>query len=130
MELTANNVQTIAKDCLFRDGEDTTNHLIGDAIIVTIGFHPERLEAHREDIKSMLDQLHPNFRMSVKGGWTFLNMSTRADGTLWAEQPTCGVLVALANALGLMKFCLPRELWAALPGNVPYIVYMDKENAH
>lgn len=129
MELTADNVEAVVKDCLFNEDEDTSALVRGDTVQGIFGFHPERLESHREEVKSMLEQLHDNFRASKGGGWSFLNMCERADGVHWGKHRSCALLIALGDALKLTSFPMPRELWPVLPGGVPYVIYNDKENS-
>lgn len=125
MELTAENVRAVVTDAIFRDeeisGGPPSDYIEGDGILRRFGFHPERLESHREDVHSMLQQLGDDFKAEAGGGASFLNMCIRADGVHWAEQSTCADLCALGTALGLVSFPLPREVWGALPGGVPYV---------
>jgi hypothetical protein len=51
--LTANNVNEVFMDCLFRDGEDTSKAVIADGIMSKFGFHPDRLEAHETENQSL-----------------------------------------------------------------------------
>lgn len=34
--------------------------------------------------------------------------------------------MCLGLATKRVQYCLPRDLWEALPGNVPYFVVMEK----
>jgi hypothetical protein len=124
-------VTEILRDCLFTDEEMPNPELPEGAVYVEgimnpYGFHPERLESHREEVRGMLDQLNPAFRASVGGGWHFTQMPFTVEGEHWGEHPNCEQLMVLAIGLGLMQYLLPREMWSATAG-VPYLVYMDKE---
>lgn len=139
MDLTAENVDTIIKDCLFTDEEvvDLSLHGVdsndtealaeaGHAVIVagvvrSFGFHPERLEKHRDDVKSMLAQLPEEFREDKGGGMSFLNAVVRADGEQWGEHMNVDALFTMAVGLKLATYMLPREMWSAFPGGMPYI---------
>lgn len=120
MKLTAQNVETVLNDCLFREGEDTSAKLIGHGCIRDFGFHPDRLAKRREDVKSMLSELPESFQQSKGGGWSFLNACQTRDGEQWGEHCHIEQLLALGTALSLAKILLPKEMWPALPGGMPY----------
>ncbi len=92
-------------------------------------FHRERLESHREAVYQLLEELPDNFRQSVGGGWSFLNMCVDRDGNHWAEHVNVEQLIVLGVGLDLMDF-LPsqkhRNLWKAFPGGMPYLVFKDR----
>jgi hypothetical protein len=89
------------------------------------GFHKERLELAREEVKAFLAQLPLNFRCdknlpNAGGGWSFLQSCTQADGELWTGlHQVCEQLFLLGGALGYVHRmdALPA---AFLPGGVPY----------
>lgn len=89
MKLNATNVNTVFLDSLFKDNELTngepTNFIKAEAVMTKVGFHPERLESHRNDIKTMLSELPEPFFKNMGGGWTFLNAIETKDGEQWAE---------------------------------------------
>lgn len=120
MKLTSANLEMIFKDCLFRDGEDTSNHAIGKGIRADFGFHPERLQSHAEEVQSMLSELPESFHSDKGGGMSFLNACMTQDGEQWGEHQNMEQLFALGTALGKAKLLLPREMWSALPGGMPY----------
>jgi len=137
MELTSNNVNSIITDCLFDKDEnegmtdeemiksDACNHVQG--IMASFSFNRERLESHREEIRSMLMQLPTEFTESGGGGWSFLNACNRKDGTQWTGmQYMMEGLFIMGIGLGLCKFLMPREMWNIFPGGMPYIVVLDK----
>lgn len=134
MELTTENVMAVAEDCLLTEDEmDHTKHepkegvpvALTEGVVASFGFHKERLEKHREDIRALLDQLPSEFKESGGSGWSFLNMSLRADGEQWGEHKHCDILLSLGIGVGLMAIQLPREAWHLFPGGVPYVVYED-----
>lgn len=120
----AQKVRDLMKFCLFREGEVDAHDkaIIGDGIVRKFGFHPARLADSKEEIRQILREMDPTFLASGGGGWTFLNMAFDKNGEHWAEQPTCADLCALGTAAGFITFPLPREMWSALPGGVPYLV--------
>ena len=131
MELSSKNVENAFLDCLFREGEDTTNHVEVKGITLNIGFHPERLESHREEIKQMLSELPDEFQASKGGGWSFLNACNDKKGNQWTDlQAIMEQLFLLGIGIDEARFQLPRKMWSVLPGGMPYIVVgkIDKED--
>lgn len=122
--LTADAVEAVLEDCLLRDGEREADAIIPEGIVHRYALHSERLAAHRDEVLAWIDELPSEFLADGGGGWSFLNLCNRIDGEQWTgfhlrmEQ-----LVALAMGLGLASFLMPREMWAVLPGGVPYIAF-------
>lgn len=121
--ITADNMSKLTEkafmDCLFKEGEDTTNHVVVEGITMKVGLHPQRLEEKRELVQALLTELPPEF----KDGYTFLNFCTTKEGELWTDSHRiCELLIIMAIGLDLMEYCLPRELWVILPGSVPYVM--------
>jgi len=87
------------------------------------GFHPRRIKTHENQIIEFLQELPPQFHKNSGGGWSFLNLCNTKDGEQWTgfhlrmEQ-----LVCLGMAIGKMKYLLPKEVWSALPGGMPYVM--------
>ena len=128
MELTASNVEAIVTDCLYRDdeldkdGKPKIEPVVVQCILSNYGFFPERLQKHKREVASMLLQLPKEFFPATGGGWSFLQMCMRADGVQWTGlHQTQEHLCALAIALGYANWLIPREMWAMLPGGMPYI---------
>lgn len=123
MELTSENVETVFMSCLFKDKEDTSKHIKAEGITSTIGFHPERLESQRENVKSMLGFLPEAFHKNSGGGWSFLNACNDKNGKQWTDlHQRMDQLFQLAIGLELAKYLMPRKIWSVLPGGMPYIV--------
>lgn len=122
MNLTAENVSTVFMDCLFRDEENKSNPVLAEAILSTFGFHPERLESHRNDIKELLAWLPTQFREGGNdgGGWSFLNACMTREGDQWGEHRNIEQLLALGIATGQAKILMPRQMWSVFPGGMPY----------
>jgi hypothetical protein len=129
MILTAQQVNEVLIDCLFRDDEDRTDHVVGEAVMLKAGFHPGRLEQHKSDIMEMLLDLPSEFLQSQGGGWSFLNACVTREGNQWGEHRNIDELLALGVASGQAEIQLPREVWSALPGGVPYFVVKDGDRA-
>lgn len=126
MELSVTNIEKVILECLFKEGENTTPHVIGIGVQAKMGFHPERLKANEENILSMLLQLPDAFMASRGGGYTFLNACETKDGEQWTGMHTeVDKLVILGAAIGRVVFTMPREMWSALPGRMPYFTVKD-----
>lgn len=122
-KLTSKDVEGIFQDCLFREGEDTSKHIRAEGIRTNVGFHPSRLEGHREKIEEMLAELPNEFQQSGGGGWSFLNACNDKDGKQWTGlHQVMEQLVLLGIGIGKVKFQIPREMWKAFPGGMPYFV--------
>lgn len=121
--LDPERVKAIFLDCLFKDGEDTSNHVKAEGIVRHVGFHPERLNSHKEEIETLLDELPDEFKKSGGGGWSFLNACNDKHGNQWTGlRLQMEQLFQLGIGIGKVKSLLPREMWSALPGNMPYYV--------
>lgn len=86
MELNAKNVHDTFMNCLFKDGENTENHIVGEGVINKVGFNPKRLESHNNDISEMCEGLPDEFKQNCGGGMSFLNMCNDKNGTQWAAR--------------------------------------------
>lgn len=124
-KLTAERVDELMRECLFSGDEDNSTAVMGEGVVHEYGFHPQRLEEHRAEIHALLLELPEQFQKSKGGGWSFLNGCMTKDGYQWGEQATVECLMALGNALGLVTFPIPRDIWNALPGGVPYFTVAD-----
>ena len=123
MKLTAENVNSIFMDCLFKEGEPTENLVKAEGVISTFGFHPGRIKKHTKEIYDMLKQLHKEFQKDSGGGMSFLNACNDKDGNQWTGlHQDMEQLVVLGIAINKVRYCLPRELWSSLPGSMPYFV--------
>ncbi len=121
--LTAESVQRVFTDCLFKTGENTPNLVTAEGVMGTVGFHPERLKSHREAIIAMLAELPDAFMASGGGGYSFLNACMDRNDNLWTGlHRTVEQLVQLGIAIGKVEYCLPRDMWSVLPGGMPYFV--------
>lgn len=118
--LTASAVEAILDECLFRVGEDTSDPAVGNGVVCDFGFHRERLNARKADILALLHELPEQFQVDSGGGWSFLNACVTKDGSHWGEHRNIEQLMALGIASEQASLLLPRELWAALPGGMPY----------
>lgn len=127
MNLTAENVHRIFTDCLFTTEEvkaangNPSEAVLAEGISISVGFHPERLRGHREEIASMLSELPENF-MESKGGWSFLMACNTRNNVQWGEHRNMQELFLLGIGLGMVRSLTPREHWEMLPRGMPYYV--------
>lgn len=124
--IDANIVRAIFSDCLFKEGEDTSNHIPAEGVVRSVSFHPQRLESHREEVRELIKQLPIEFMPEHMGGgdgYTFLNLPFDKDGNQWGEQINAEQLFQLANGLNMASFLMPRQFWPMMPGGVPYISF-------
>lgn len=124
-------VEEILLDCLFDSIEGDPpegSYVVGEGILNRYGFDPPKLEKHRAEVKQMLDNLplpfhKPQSKEGGGGGWSFLNACQDANDVQWTGlHRTMEMLFALGGALGYVKYPLPRDMWSALPGGMPYVV--------
>lgn len=125
MELTAENVCAVFKDCLFKDEEVVDGKPVLEPVMVegvrgVFGFHPKRLEVHKESITELLMQLPEQFQKDKGGGWTFLNACMTKDDCQWGEQKNVEQLLVLGLATNKVAYSMPRDMWHVLPGGMPY----------
>jgi len=114
-------VNAIFMDCLFKEGEDTSNHVKAEGITQNVGFHPDRLESHKAEIEEMLDELPDEFKESSGGGMSFLNACNDKHGNQWTGlHQRMDQLFQLGTAISKVKCLMPREMWSVLPGGMPY----------
>ena len=118
--LTAENVARVFLDCLFRKDEVPSDPAFAEGIRADFGFHRGRLEEHRAEIKEMLECLPVEFQANGGGGWTFLNAAVTRDGEHWGEHANVEQLLVLGIASGEASYAFPRQMWAALPGGLPF----------
>lgn len=120
-KLDSARVEAIFFDCLFRDGEDTSNHVKAQGITRSVGFHPERLAIHKKEVAAMLEELPDEFQKSGGGGMSFLNACNDKHGNQWTGMhQTMEQLFQLGIGIGKVECLLPREMWEVLPGGMPY----------
>lgn len=122
MKLTSENVLKTLRDCFSQP--DNTGVIKVEGVRAILHFDKARIEAHRQDIMSMLEQLPEEFMEGKGGGMTFLNMCLDKDGRQWTgDHLIMDGLVCLGIAVGAVVFFLSdRETWVAFPGGVPYII--------
>lgn len=121
MKLTAENVNTILIDCLYKNDEDTTNHVKASGVKLNIIFNPNKLKEHKQKIEDMLNQLPDQFHKNKGGGWSFLHACRTNKGVQWGNHSNIDELLCLGIAIEKAEIQLPREMWKSFPGEMPYI---------
>lgn len=93
-----------------------------------LAFKKENVERFREDIVAMLMELPEVFRESSEGkGASFLLATDDRHDNQWTgSQKYMEALFVLGMAIGRVRTLLPRGLWSALPGGVPYYQITDE----
>lgn len=126
MQLTQSNVNKIFLNS-FYPGKPEPEAVVVEGITIKASFDPSKLEKFRTDVTLMLDQLPTQFRkVDGVGGWTFLNGVMDHNGTIWGNQDDLQELLLLGLGLGVLEFCLPKEVWHKFPGSIPYFAYLKK----
>lgn len=134
--ISSARVEEIFLDCLYKpeemegvpEGEAPEGCVIVEGILSRFGLHPERLESHRTEVTEMLMNLPVGFRKSSGGGWSFLQGCQDRNDVQWTGfHMIVSQLFVLGMGLGLVSYLLPREMWSALPGEMPYLVIDDSK---
>lgn len=126
--LTATAVDTILTKCLFTEeeissageGRPPEGAVIVEGVMQKFGFHPGRVTENKEAIRLLLAELPSEFRANEGGGWSFLNACMDKNDRQWGEHRNVEALLVLGLASGQAQYVLPRAMWAAFPGGMPY----------
>ncbi len=121
--LDPDQVEQVFRDCL-TDSEDGSVEV--DVINGRARLDKAKLADHAELIAAMLLELPEQFRRSGGGGWSFLNACEDRHGNQWTGMHrTMAWLFGLGMGIGMVECMLPRDLWEALPGGMPYYLVKD-----
>jgi hypothetical protein len=127
MELSTERVEELFKRCLAATADQG---VVVQGIVNTAAFSPQALKDCREQIAALLAELPEQFRESDGGGWSFLNACDDKHGRQWTSfHRAMEQLFMLGLASGQVKELLPRDMWAALPGGMPYYVVLNRTEA-
>ena len=136
MKLTAENVSKLYIKCMYKEEIKSEQDIPHGSIIVegiknTGVFDPKNVEANKEDIKDLLTQIHEDFASKESGGTSFLNLPVSENGGTWGEHMNAEQLMLIGIASGYMRYLVPPDGWAILPGGMPYLVvsFEDKVEA-
>ena len=123
--LSSARVEEIFRECLHGAGTEAT--VEAEGVLHNVKFHASLLKVHKDEIMTMLLDLPETFRQSSGGGMSFLNACMDKEGRQWGEHRNMEQLFLLGIGIGRVKSLLPREVWPALPGGMPYYVVLDTE---
>lgn len=128
LQLTAQRVDEIVKDCLFENREDITdeNSVKAHGAMATFIFNKEKIAERQEEIFGLLSCLPDAFTNPAKGGHSFLAACMDKQDRQWGEHTNIEALLCLGLASGQVQYCAPRELWGILPGGMPYFRVVEK----
>ena len=125
MKLTSENVKKVFDECLTETAEQE-NAVKVEGIVRAFAFDSAKLKEHTESIFDMLRELPKEFMQNSGGGYSFLMACNDKDGNQWTGlHERMEQLFALGIGIEKVKCLLPRELWQALPGGVPYYVVLE-----
>ena len=118
--------------CLFRadeiyGGQPPADALLVEGILGRYGFHRGRIAESRDEIRWLLDEMPDDFHVQGGGGMSFLNLCVDRNDQHWAEHRTMNELLCLGIAANMADYCVPRHLWSAFPGGMPYVVFDTRE---
>ena len=124
--LSSQGVQDTVLACLYRDSEmdgegkvaaGQPDPILIKGVVTQFGFHPERVAAQESRIREMLGELPSEF----SEGHSFLVACDDKHGNQWGSHLSMDMLFCLGMAIGAVEYCTPRDLWAMLPGGMPYL---------
>ena len=113
--------------CLVNEDAPTSDDSkMAEGVVHVFNFVPTKLEEHRDEVTTMLQNLPLAFRpveLGGGGGWSFLNACQDANDEQWTGlHQRMEQLLCLGIAMGLAEWVLPKDMWPALPGGMPYVV--------
>jgi hypothetical protein len=113
MELNSNNVEEVFRDCLFYTNDNPCKKIDIEGVNTQVSFNKDKLALHKQDIESMLLDVHPSFMTKgVAGGWGFLNFRLDKNERQWTDlQVTCDYLICMGLAIDKVQFLMPRYVW-------------------
>lgn len=127
--IDSKEIDSIFKDCLMNKDIseiETEEARLVEGVMSKYLLSLDKLEEHEDRIMEILLCLHSNFLRSGGGGYSFLNACTDKNGDLWTGFHTrVEQLLVLGIGISKVEFQLPREMWKALPGGMPYFVVKD-----
>ena len=129
--LLASVVNSVFMDCLYRkeeltDGNAPEDAIVVQGVIIRAGFHPGRIKENSGEIRALLMELPETFRQKSGGGWSFLQACVDRFDMQWGEHRDIDELLCLGIASGHAKILMPREMWAVLPGGMPYFMIVEE----
>ena len=121
-KLTSSAVDILFRGCLVYNREDGQDSKLVEGIRTAFLFDPGKLSEKKEEIVAFLMELPESFREEKGGGWSFIQACMDKDGNHWGEHTHIEQLMTLGMGIDKVEYLLPREMWYALPGCMPYFV--------
>lgn len=125
--IDAEQVSALFLSLLFTEAElPPKEYVTAEGITFKVGFHPGRLQAAQAQIITWLDALPRQFwnvERGGGGGWSFLSACNDRNDVQWTGfHERMDQLFAMGQAIGYVQAQIPRALWSAMPGGMPYYV--------
>lgn len=113
--LTSEAVQTLFEQSVRESGGVFVEGIRSSAYLDVTG--------KEQQISELLVELPNEFQASKGGGWSFLNACLTRDGEQWTDlHLVMEKLFMLGIAAGKARWLMPRDMWKAFPGGMPYVV--------
>jgi hypothetical protein len=124
MKLESKAVLNLMQLCIAPEHEiEVPGVKIVEGIVSKFPFDEGKIQEHSETIREMLMELPVTFREEEGGGWSFLQACQDRHGNQWTGlHVVMETLMCLGVAAGHVQILLPREMWGALPGGMPYFM--------
>lgn len=123
--IDAKRVREIFVDSLLPTNHtDDTKCISVYAITNVFCLDPEKVEKHRAEIYSLMEELPNEFWEEPigQGGFSFIRLPSTKENEQWGEQMNAQELMVLGLASGYMQYLFGPKLWKFLPGAVPFVV--------
>lgn len=122
MRLTSQAVDDLMRRCLWFAGTQSDGMINVEGIKANYAFSTSRIAEHADEIGALLAELPDEFHADKGGGWSFLNACNDRHDNQWTGlHSQMEKLFALGIAAGKARWSLPRELWSACRGEMPYV---------
>jgi hypothetical protein len=120
-KLTSKIVQDTLAECRFRPDDRPGENVAVDGVVHKFQLHRGRLEAKREFIEQLLEELPLEFRRTNGPGASFLTACNDRHGEQWTDlQSVMEELFVLGVGTGKVLLVAGRQHWHLLPGGVPW----------
>lgn len=121
LRLTAAAVRETFLACLYDSGrtaEETKDRVEAKGVRLYAGFQPSRLKRYAGRIHELVELWPVTFFEGT--GDSFLNACDDRNHQTWGEHENIDQLLCLGLAIERIVYVLPRELWNAFPGGMPF----------
>jgi len=123
MKLIAENVTKIFLASIYGNEKSNEQPIIVQGVKTKVALKPSKIEQHKEDIISMVDQLPDAFKEDKGGGMPFLELCHDNDGNQWTGlHVIMDQLVVLGQAVDKISFLVERKYWLGISGAMQYLV--------